>query len=142
MTNINYLTCVDIKRKNNIQDINNATVKSFYKATLCDENYYSDISCPITKELLIEELQEEIQTRKDNGSPNLTKLILKECLPEFADFISVSTHTSQRIVNINEVVNVRENKTHSKEDLELHRSNRKKKVSESKKINTLQKWVC
>lgn len=146
MTKLNYLTHIDAKRNHGLEDIKNGTVNHFYKATVCNAEYYADVQCEITRELLIEDFEEEIQERKDRGNKFLTKIFLTTATPENADYVSVNTGLCNRIIDINEIVEVRENQNQSIEMLEAHRetcyskANRYSKSNTSNKHKTV-KWV-
>lgn len=113
---IQYLNRVDIIREGR-KPLTNCIVRSFWKSTVIDEHSYDELNCEITKELLIEMNQKEVDERKQNGETKLTKIQLIECLPNDADYVAVSS-TFSTIVPITDVSNVRDDNVYTAEDIQ------------------------
>ena len=108
MNNLNYYSFVNVEREEGLSNIKNGVVKSFFKATSYDQNYFDEIECEVIKEILVEEHNLEIEERKNKGSKRLTKLKLIECLPEDATHVSVNFNfrsSINKIENITSIIN-------------------------------------
>ena len=104
---ITYFNRVDVKREDGLKDIENALVKSFYKAIEFNDDYFNEINDETIKTILKEELEKEVKERKERGSKRLRKLKLIPCLPEDATHINVAYRISNSIVSIETVTDVR-----------------------------------
>ncbi len=138
MSKLNYLSRVDVNRKNGLSPINNGLVKRFYKSTLCNQEYYEEVKDEVIREILIEDFEEELQDRKDRGSKFLTKIKLKESLPENADYVSVHYKLSHSIVAIKDIVEINDTDEHTTEYLESYIQSERSTIDE---LHTLTKWV-
>lgn len=140
MNTLQYLNRVDIIREGR-KPVLNGIVRSFWKSRIIDEHSYDEINCEITKELLIEMNQEEIEIRKQNGETRLTKIQLVECLPDDADYVSVSAQYSC-IVPIKDIYNVRKDDIYTDQDSEDMFDEKSEKVSHFNiSCQAITKWI-